>query len=359
MDGIRGIAALIVSVPLHYHDLYVYFANIQFGGGILSFFADWGWMMVEVFFMLSGFIFFIKYGQKISSHSISKREFFILRFSRLYPLHWLTLLIIAVGILAANLLSVSAFSVHGNNNLFTFLQNILCVQSGWLQTNFSFNGPAWSISVEIMMYIVFYTLFYYAGGGKKRFFVCLFFIYLGVMMYSSGWEGPVFNKMTGRGLLCFFIGVLIGEILTRPKNKKRENLLISASVLTVILSSVLIFLLFKYKSGVSDMYRYFVFALALFPALFILSLRLKIITGLLSLKPLLYLGEISYSMYLTHFPVALTIIMVNKIFGLKIDFSSGPAFIAYTTAVIVISHIVHFYFEKPMQNYIRKKSGLA
>jgi peptidoglycan/LPS O-acetylase OafA/YrhL len=307
--------------------------------------------------MLSGFIFFNKYGKKISSRLISKRDFFMLRFSRLYPLHWLTLLIIAAGILAAKCLSVSVFAVHGNNNLFSFLQNLLCAQNGWLQTNSSFNGPAWSVSIEIMMYIVFYALFYYAGNGKKRFTLCLFLIYLGVMMYSSGWEGPLFNTQTGRGLICFFIGVLIGDILSRPKSIKREKQLLRASIFTAI--SALIFLLSKDKNGVYGMYRYLVSVLALFPALFILSLRLQILSGFLSLKPLLYLGAISYSMYLTHFPIALTIMMAGKIFGLKIDYSNGITFFSYIAAVVIISHVSHFYFEKPLQNYIRRKSGLG
>jgi peptidoglycan/LPS O-acetylase OafA/YrhL len=337
----------------------MYFINAQVNSRILTSIAGWGGMMVEVFFMLSGFIFFNKYGEKISSRSISKRDFFILRFSRLYPLHWLTLLIIATGILAAKCLSVSVFAVHGNNTLFSFLQNLLCVQNGWLQTTSSFNGPAWSVSIEIMMYIVFYALFYYAGNGKKRLFLCLFLIYLGVMMYSSGWEGPLFNTQTGRGLVCFFTGVLIGDILSRPKTIKREKQLIKASIFTAILSSALIFLLSKDKNGVFDMYRYFVYVLALFPALFILSLRLRILSGLLSLKPLLYLGAISYSMYLTHFPIALTMMMAGKIFGLKIDYSSGITFFSYVAVVVIISHIVHFYFEKPLQNYIRRNSGLG
>jgi peptidoglycan/LPS O-acetylase OafA/YrhL len=356
LDGIRGIAAFIVAVPLHYHSFFEYFANARLNNRILLSVAGWGGMMVEVFFMLSGFIFFNKYGEKISSRAISKKVFFILRFSRLYPLHWLTLFIIAAGILAAKCLSVSAFAVHGNNNLFSFLQNLLCVQNGWLQTISTFNGPAWSVSIEIMMYIVFYALFYHAGSGRKRFTLCLFLIYLGVMMYASGWEGPLFSTQTGRGLVCFFIGVLIGDILSRPKSIKREKLLVSVSVFTAILSSVLIFWLSKDKSGI---YRYFVYVLALFPALFILSLRLRILSALLSLKPLLYLGAISYSMYLMHFPIALTIIMAGKLFGLKIDYSSGITFFSYITVVVIISHISHFYFEKPLQSYIRRKSGLG
>jgi peptidoglycan/LPS O-acetylase OafA/YrhL len=359
LDGIRGIAAFIVAVPAHY---YYYLPNSPFTNEILIFLAVWGRTMVEIFFMLSGFIFFNKYGKKISSHSISKRDFFILRFSRLYPLHWLTLLIVVtVQLIRKYLIGSGFFEYYYKKNLFLFLQNILCVQNGWLQTTSSFNEPAWSISIEIMMYIVFYALFYYAGNGKKRFPLCLFLIYLGVMMYASGWDRPFFNESTGRGLICFFIGILIGEMLSHEKNTKREKFLTRVSAITVILSLTLLFLLFKYndKSGIYYVYGYLVCMLALFPALFILALRLRIISALLSLKPLLYLGAISYSIYLTHFPIVLIMATVDKIFSLNTDYSSYLIFFSYAVAVIIISHIVHFYFEKPLQNYIRRKSGLG
>jgi peptidoglycan/LPS O-acetylase OafA/YrhL len=95
-----------------------------------------------------------------------------------------------------------------------------------------------------------------------------------------------------------------------------------------------------------------------FPALLILSLRLPPVPRILSLKPFSYLGEISYSIYLLHFPAALAITTIDEIFSLGINYSSAAFFFTYFAAVIIISHITHYYFEKPMQNYIRKKSGL-
>ena len=57
---------------------------------------DSGAFGVWVFWCISGFIFFWKYGQVVSQRRLGGYKFFILRFSRLYPLHLATLLFVAV-----------------------------------------------------------------------------------------------------------------------------------------------------------------------------------------------------------------------------------------------------------------------
>ena len=62
---------------------------------VLFLFYERGWMAVDFFFVLSGFIFFRLYSRAISAGDVGAWEFFVLRFSRLYPLHLLTLLLVA------------------------------------------------------------------------------------------------------------------------------------------------------------------------------------------------------------------------------------------------------------------------
>ncbi|MDR2795176.1 MAG: acyltransferase [Spirochaetaceae bacterium] len=346
LGGLRGTAAVIVAFIWHYQ----HFKPESFPfSGILYLPYAYGWVMVELFFMLSGFIFFNKYGKEISEHSLSKRDFFILRFSRLYPLHWLTLFIVITVKFVLKRYTGSAFFVYHNNNIFFFLQNILCIQNGWLQTDFSFNGPAWSISVEIMMYIVFYTLFYHVRNGKTSLIACLFLIYTGLMMYTSGWNKPVFNDQIGVGLMCFFIGCVTGKLLNYCKtNIKLERLIICASIFVILALSVIV-MVYRHE------YLIFMGIFLFFPAALIVSLRIRIISSILSLKPLLYLGEISYSIYLMHFPIQLIIITIAIIFDLKINYSSGIFFFIFILTVITASHIVHYCFEKPVQNFIRNR----
>jgi len=64
--------------------------------GVLRLFYEYGYHGVQVFWCISGFIFFWKYRGLISSRAISWKQFFMLRFSRLYPLHFVTLLLVMV-----------------------------------------------------------------------------------------------------------------------------------------------------------------------------------------------------------------------------------------------------------------------
>jgi peptidoglycan/LPS O-acetylase OafA/YrhL len=246
----------------------------------------------------------------------------------------------------------TGFFVYYDNNFFFFLQNLLSIQNGWLQTDYSFNGPSWSISVEIMMYIIFYAVFYYSHNSKKYFMFCLFFIYLGLLMFASGWNKPFFNGQLGRGFTGFFIGCATGEILNYCKNHiKLEKCLFSLCVFAVLVLTIVPAIGgYKILPGWSLLYTF-----AFFPALIIITLKVKIISRILSLKLLLYFSEISYSIYLVHYPMQLIVKTIDDSYKLSINYSSKIFFCIFILSVILISHCVHYLFEKPIQNYIRKK----
>jgi peptidoglycan/LPS O-acetylase OafA/YrhL len=166
-------------------------------------------------------------------------------------------------------------------------------------------------------------------------------------MYTSWWNKPVFNYEIGSGLMCFFMGCVTGKLLNYCKtNIKLERLIICASIFVILALSVIIIV---YR------HEYTIFIVIFLQAALIVSLRVRIISSILSLKPLLYLGEISYSIYLMHFPIQLIIITIDIIFGLKINYSSGIFFFIFILTVITASHIVHYCFEKPVQNFIRNR----
>ena len=101
LDIARAFAAFTVVLQ-HYQHFYIY--NSEQNSEIfvrssqpffefIGFAYNFGSQAVPFFFMLSGFIFFSFYFKKVSLKKISFRNFFILRLSRLYPLHFLTLII--------------------------------------------------------------------------------------------------------------------------------------------------------------------------------------------------------------------------------------------------------------------------
>ena len=152
LDISRGIAAL--SVVLWHWQHFAYKGNSlpqefikenQPLYGLLRLFYEKGGMGVQYFFLLSGFVFFWLYSSSIKNKGTHAYEFGIHRFSRLYPLHFLTL--IAVAVLQFFYISRENTSfVYPFNDTFHFLLNIGFASHWGFQSGWSFNAPVWSVT---------------------------------------------------------------------------------------------------------------------------------------------------------------------------------------------------------------------
>src|SRR4051812_39451788 len=123
--------------------------------GLLGFFYEYGALAVPVFWTISGFVFCWKYAADISDRKVTGKRFFVLRFSRLYPLHVATLLVVAL---------LQAAWLHRNGNYFVYPDNSLpafglqlFMASNWAELPYSFNGPIWSVSAEVLIYALFFA----------------------------------------------------------------------------------------------------------------------------------------------------------------------------------------------------------
>jgi peptidoglycan/LPS O-acetylase OafA/YrhL len=225
-------------------------------------------------------------------------------------------------------------------------------QNGWLTTRYSFNAPSWSLSVEIMMYPLFFYIFYYSKNTKKHIIKPLALRYCGTVIYISGWNTAFFNEQTGRGLTGFFIGVITAVIYRYSNNNSRyKRFLLLLCGLGITCAAVI-----PAVAGYNKILRLaLIITTVLFPSLVITALDIKILSRILSIKPLLYLGKLSYSIYLWHYPAVLIVRNLSRYLNLSFDYSGKIFYIGYLVLVISISHISHYYFELPVQNKIRKR----
>ncbi len=112
LELVRFIAAFAILIWHYKHFTYFenkpvdFFLELQPFFSKLSFFYIYVLYGFQIFWCVSGFIFFWKYKDLIVRKEISGREFFLLRFSRLYPLHFITLLIVAA-------LQILYFKING------------------------------------------------------------------------------------------------------------------------------------------------------------------------------------------------------------------------------------------------------
>ena len=166
IDFLRGIGAFSVLIWHYQHffflnageipppsldhstqPLYVFFAI----------FYDHGLKAVQFFWTISGFVFFYVYRFK---NTISIEEFALARFARLYPLHFITLIIVAIEQICSMSL-LEKFEIYRINDIRHFILNVFMASQWGLQYSanmYSFNGPIWSVSLEILVYMQFYVI---------------------------------------------------------------------------------------------------------------------------------------------------------------------------------------------------------
>lgn len=354
LDSLRGIAAAGVAFLFHYSHF-----NIEHFTAhpetlpwfnTLHWFYQCGWNLVDFFFVLSGFIFMHVYFRKISENRVSERTFFILRLSRLYPLHLATLLLVA-AVQYYRLFAGKGYFDCMYNDVYHFLLNLFFLQAGFFNDSFSFNHPSWSLSCEVAAYFIF---FYTLKKFKKPALLFTLYIFAGISILQMRLNYPVFNPQVARMLMAFFTGCLIFYLNKHISSlSSRTGKIILASV---ILYSALVTALVM-KGGYAEIFGHWdrVMPLAVYPLFILLLLNVKLIGSFFSLRPFTILGDLSYSIYLLHFPVQLLMFTFLPMAGVKLDYTRGSSLLIYAALTTSLAAVSHYLFEKPVQRIIREK----
>jgi peptidoglycan/LPS O-acetylase OafA/YrhL len=353
LDCLRGIAALSV-VLFHWHHFYLPYNHegIPYVGEQQPFFDQLSFIYlngggaVNLFFCLSGFVFFWLYEKQITDGTTSFIEFSLLRFSRLYPLHLTTLLLVAFGQSDYVRLTNTAF-VFKFNDAYHFLLNLAFASAWGFDQVLSFNGPVWSVSIEVLLYGIFFVV---CRQGITR--VAMLF----GLSFGVGGVVSTFNLPLGNGLACFFIGGLaFRAYAVLVKNKFNDQALVVALILASMAWLLTIL-------GIGDTPRFetkkYDFVPRLFPIYVLYPLTL-IAAALAETrwkcgKRFSFLGDISYSVYLIHFPLQLAVVIL--VIRMKLHptmFYSPIFFVLFLTVLILLSFASHKYLEMPAQRWIR------
>lgn len=354
LDSLRGIAAIGVAFFFHYsHFNMPYFTShpeAQPWFGAFRWFYQCGWNLVDFFFVLSGFIFMHVYLKKIAENRISEKTFFILRLSRLYPLHIATLLLVA-AVQYFRLLSGRGYFDCQYNDLYHFLLNIFFLQAGLFNDSFSFNGPSWSLSCEVAAYLIF---FYTLRRAKRPAALFVLYMFIGISILQMQLTYPLFNAQVGRMLMAFFAGCLLfylnGYIMKLSSRSRR--IILAAVILYSILVAALVM-----KGGYTAVFGHWerVMPLMIYPLFILLLLNVTLLGKLFSLRPFTFLGDLSYSIYLWHFPVQLLMYTFLPMAGVALDYTKGSSLLAYAAITTSIAAASHYLFEKPVQRIIRER----
>ncbi len=365
LDVVRGIAAFGV-VLWHWQHFY-YIGTVNYLSAvksqpfyqILFLFYEHGAYGVYLFFSLSGFIFYWLYSEPINKKKITGKEFFILRFSRLYPLHFLTLMfVLLVQVYSKHL--TGSYSVYAINDLWHFVLNILFISHWGFQQGPSFNAPVWSVSVEVLLYILF---FIFASRNIHS------LLFVAAVIFGSYFVSSMPPEILN-GIFCFYAGGAVYLLYKQLIKKYDLKILLSIFIpITLMLWSVSITevklrtiqyhlgnmseLIFSHKF-VYSIYGNFAF-IFLFPITILTLVLFETYRGRFG-KRLKIIGDISYSVYLWHFPLQLTFILAMPFLNITHDFFYlKRSLLIFYIMLIAISYISFNYFERPAQKLIRER----
>lgn len=348
LDIVRGLAALAVVVWHYQHFYYIapgqqsiaFTPEQQPLFQLLRPFYVEGFRAVHLFFLLSGFIFFSVYLHDIGAQRISAWQFSVLRFSRLYPLHLATLLLVAVGQLLSQA-TLGSFIVYPFNDAYHFVLNLLMATNWGLQKGPSFNAPIWSVSIEILLYFSFFIVARVIGWRTSA------AVPLTVAMLSLGLATARFAVgdciAIGRGIAYFYTGALMFLLWKLARGKRLERHLLAVAAIIAVASTV------AYTKGVINS---LLFQFTFFPA-GVLALALYQAGHIEAGRSLRTIGDITYATYLIHFPIQLILIFADQTLGLSIDYASPLFLIGFLAIVVLTGTAVYHYFEKPSQKFLR------
>ncbi|MFC7052616.1 acyltransferase family protein [Hansschlegelia quercus] len=202
LDGWRGVCALLVAA-YHFNPA----AHSMIGPLLRN-----AYIFVDFFFVLSGFVICHTYGDKLRSVA-DLTPFMIRRFARLYPLH-LAILLIYVAIECARWAGGAVDSGRapfaGSRSVATLLGNLTLTQSVGFFNDLSWNGPAWSISVEFWTYVAFALLVLAAGRFRVPVFAA---VAVGALVALFATGVSTLNVTADFGLLRCLAGFFLGALV--------------------------------------------------------------------------------------------------------------------------------------------------
>ena len=323
LDALRGVSALSV-ILFHYTAKYREFFGHSFPE-YLDF--KYGFIGVDLFFIISGFVIFM---------TISKvgfiSEFIFKRFIRLYPTFWICVIITFLSI---NLWGViPRMETTFRDGIFNFLMfyRILRV---FIEIK-DVDGAYWSLLPELQFYFLISLVFIF-NQLKRIYLVCIFWICLIIIdnfLFHIRFLGLFIDLKFGG---FFIAGILFYKIISDKEDILKNHLFIVFTLMINICISI--------KLNLKESF----FLIPFIYVIFYLFAYRKI--KFLNKRVLLFLGAISYPLYLIHQNLGYAIIKQFELWGYtNIYIIIFPIMIS-----VFIASLITFYVERPVLKYFKKK----
>lgn len=338
LDGLRGIAALAV-VTFHFME----WAYTDFSSNFIAH----GFLAVDFFFCLSGFVIGYAYDDRIAKMGVL--EFFKSRVIRLHPL------VIAGSVLGLLAFFFDPFGGHPElystgKIILAFICSVLLVPLPVIEDRgfnlFSFNAPSWSLFWEYVANIVYALVLCKISRGYLLALTIISAAAICLVSYRSGnllggWSGPTFWDGSARISYSFLAGLLIYRSNWIIKNK-----------LGFIGIALLLFLAFIMPFSKWNWFTEPLVVLFYFPLIIALGAGATLTAGLK--KICIFSGKISYPLYMTHYAV---LWMFGNYYTSHKPGTMQLAFIIIAALILLVgaAYLIMVVYDIPVRRYLSDK----
>jgi peptidoglycan/LPS O-acetylase OafA/YrhL len=292
IDGLRLIAALLV---------FIYHFPRPLIGGPLRLIRETGWTGVDLFFVISTFLFTVLLSEEFHRTGTIKIGYFYLRRClRIMPLYYFYLIVVLVAFTDPAWWTLT--NVKRVAGLFLFVDNFIMLRNAWNTTPFSVH--LWTISFEMQVYVIvpFAYLLLRRLSMRAILFICgvlaLFSLLLRGVVIALGYKHPAIWAMHILRPEAILMGTIIAFALIRGYAWRIPLLIAGAIGLAVLV----IMYAADQQIGAYEYWQFYVYAAsaAAMGALLWEACRAGPFNAFLSLAPMRYLGKISYGIYVYH-----------------------------------------------------------
>lgn len=342
LDGLRGAAILLVVI---YHNF-----------GFINYFF-FGWLGVDLFFVLSGFLITDILLRTINDKHYFK-NFYFRRILRIFPLYYLSLVLFLFVLPALNLKIELGYYIKNQVWLWTYLQN-------WLYI-FKDSGTAealnhyWSLAVEEQFYLLWPLIILLLKKPRHLLIFMVILLTAVICLRLWIWENHIknlayFNLYTFTRIDGICIGSMVALLL-----RINAGFLKKYTYAIVIFFAGMNFIFYFFNSRYHFSFPYLALigysTIAMIFGLLVndvVTRQTKLITRIFNFSLLRFLGKISYGFYIFHWPIYLiTRKSLTNWINLHLSFLPADltsSFIA-TLLALTISILSYNYFEKYFNN---------
>ena len=316
LDSLRGIASIIV---LMYH--------FTMGRPEVEYGFELGVTGVDLFFIISGFVIFFSL-ERVNN----QKQFLIKRFFRIFPTYW-------IGV-TYTFLVILTYSIYTSDftllDVKQYLINLTMIQFYFDVKDL--DGPYWTMLVELNFYVCVSIFYRFKKVFDLLFIFTIIFTFLLVYFYGKSNLIDIIYKIP---MLQFTPLFYAGILFYKRKMMKISFVRFLAGCFLCFIIQLFLFEYAGKSHGQISIFQYLVMLSSYF-IIFFLFIEDKL--GLIVNKILLFLGKISFALYLIHYRVSVNFIIpiLTKKFYFSFIFSSVIAFIITLLASIIIT----FYLEK-------------